>query len=65
MQQDDAHIFCAAEQIKDEIKGALDFLTHVYGIFGFTFNLVLSSRPEKYLGELEMWDQAEKVILTI
>ncbi|KAI4469075.1 threonine-trna ligase [Holotrichia oblita] len=62
MQQDDAHIFCAVEQIKDEIKGALDFLKHVYGIFGFSFNLVLSSRPEKYLGELEMWDQAEKAL---
>lgn len=67
-QQDDAHIFCAAEQIKDEIKGALEFLKHVYEIFGFTFNLVLSTRPEKYLGDIEMWNQAEKVsalILTI
>lgn len=60
-QQDDAHIFCATEQIKDEIKGALDFLKHVYEIFGFTFNLVLSTRPEKYLGDIEMWNQAEKV----
>lgn len=61
-QQDDAHIFCTPEQIKDEIKGALDFLKHVYGIFGFTFNLVLSTRPEKYLGEIALWDQAEKAL---
>lgn len=61
-QQDDAHIFCATEQIKDEIKGALDFLKHVYEIFGFTFNLVLSTRPEKYLGDIEMWNQAEKAL---
>ncbi|KRT80942.1 tRNA synthetase [Oryctes borbonicus] len=61
-QQDDAHIFCAAEQIKDEIKGGLDFLKHVYEIFGFTFNLVLSTRPEKYLGDIEMWNQAEKAL---
>ncbi|GJQ78393.1 Aats-thr [Trypoxylus dichotomus] len=61
-QQDDAHIFCAAEQIKDEMKGALDFLRHVYDIFGFSFNLVLSTRPERYLGDIEMWDQAEKAL---
>lgn len=40
---------------------ALDFLRHVYTVFGFTFNLRLSTRPVKYLGELEMWDYAEKV----
>lgn len=61
-QQDDAHIFCTPEQIENEIKNALDFLKHVYSIFGFTFNLVLSTRPEKYLGEVEMWNQAEKAL---
>lgn len=60
-QQDDAHIFCAAEQIKEEILGALQFLQHVYGVFDFTFDLVLSTRPEKYLGAIEAWNQAEKV----
>jgi len=59
-QQDDAHIFCAPEQISSEIKGALSFLKHVYGIFGFTFDLKLSTRPEKYLGDIEMWEKAEK-----
>ena len=62
-QQDDAHIFCTQEQIKEEILGALDFLKHVYGIFGFTFQLVLSTRPEKYMGEIEVWNNAEKVNL--
>ncbi|RZC42120.1 tRNA-synt 2b, HGTP anticodon and/or TGS domain containing protein [Asbolus verrucosus] len=61
-QQDDAHIFCALEQIKQEIKGALDFLNHIYSVFGFTFNLVLSTRPEKYLGDIEMWNEAEKAL---
>ncbi|XP_050530229.1 threonine--tRNA ligase 1, cytoplasmic isoform X3 [Daktulosphaira vitifoliae] len=59
-QQDDAHIFCTTAQIGVEIVNALDFLRHVYTIFGFTFNLRLSTRPEKYLGELEMWNNAEK-----
>jgi threonyl-tRNA synthetase len=59
-QQDDAHIFCMPSQIKSEIGGALDFLKHVYGIFGFSFELRLSTRPEKYLGEVETWNKAEK-----
>lgn len=59
-QQDDAHIFCTNEQIGDEVLGALEFLKHVYGVFGFTFDLCLSTRPEKYLGDLAVWDQAEK-----
>uniref|UniRef100_A0A1I8FU34 threonine--tRNA ligase n=1 Tax=Macrostomum lignano TaxID=282301 RepID=A0A1I8FU34_9PLAT len=59
-QQDDAHIFCREDQIRDEIGGCLDFLRHVYGIFGFTFKLELSTRPEQYLGEVELWDRAEK-----
>lgn len=61
-QQDDAHIFCSVDQIKDEMIGALEFLKHVYSVFGFTFNLCLSTRPEKYLGDLEMWNQAEKAL---
>ncbi|XP_006875437.1 PREDICTED: threonine--tRNA ligase, cytoplasmic-like isoform X1 [Chrysochloris asiatica] len=59
-QQDDAHIFCAMEQIEDEIKGCLDFLRTVYGVFGFSFKLNLSTRPEKFLGDIEVWNQAEK-----
>ncbi|CAF1410559.1 unnamed protein product [Adineta steineri] len=58
-QQDDAHIFCTQSQIKDEIEGCLDFLKHVYSIFGFTFELKLSTRPDKFLGEVETWNRAE------
>ncbi|CAG9765673.1 unnamed protein product [Ceutorhynchus assimilis] len=61
-QQDDAHIFCAPEQIKQEMKGCLEFLKHIYGVFGFTFDLVLSTRPEKFLGEVEAWNEAEKAL---
>lgn len=61
-QQDDAHIFCAPEQIKQEITGCLDFLRCVYEKFGFTFELVLSTRPEKFLGEIEVWNEAEKAL---
>uniref|UniRef100_A0A4W4EBP8 threonine--tRNA ligase n=1 Tax=Electrophorus electricus TaxID=8005 RepID=A0A4W4EBP8_ELEEL len=63
-QQDDAHIFCSMDQIESEIKGCLGFLRSVYDVFGFTFKLNLSTRPEKFLGEAELWDQAEKVTIS-
>lgn len=59
-QQDDAHIFCSMDQIEEEIKGCLNFLRTVYDVFGFTFKLNLSTRPEKFLGDPDVWDQAEK-----
>ncbi|XP_044135655.1 threonine--tRNA ligase 2, cytoplasmic-like isoform X1 [Bufo gargarizans] len=59
-QQDDAHIFCTIEQIEEEMKGCLQFLQSIYEVFGFTFQLHLSTRPDNYLGEIEMWNDAEK-----
>lgn len=48
--------------MNNHVLGALQFLKHVYGIFGFTFDLVLSTRPEKYLGDIEIWNEAEKAL---
>uniref|UniRef100_A0A8C6WY82 threonine--tRNA ligase n=1 Tax=Neogobius melanostomus TaxID=47308 RepID=A0A8C6WY82_9GOBI len=59
-QQDDAHIFCTMEQIEKEMKECLDFLRCVYDVFGFSFQLDLSTRPENYLGDISVWNQAEK-----
>ncbi|KAM4109910.1 hypothetical protein ACJW30_03G155100 [Castanea mollissima] len=61
-QQDDAHIFCRESQIKGEVRGVLEFIKYVYGIFGFTFDLKLSTRPEKYLGDLATWEKAETAL---
>lgn len=61
-QQDDAHIFCRESQIKEEVKGVLDFISDVYKIFGFTFDLKLSTRPEQFLGDLESWEKAEAAL---
>lgn len=58
-QQDDAHIFCREEQIKEEIIDLFDFLQTVYGLLGFTFKMKLSTRPEKFMGKRETWDMAE------
>ncbi len=57
--QDDAHIFMLPEQIKDQIKGVVNLIDKIYKTFGFSYHLELSTRPEKYLGEISMWDEAE------
>ncbi|KAG2219048.1 hypothetical protein INT45_008892, partial [Circinella minor] len=59
-QQDDAHIFCRQDQIEEEMANCFDFLNHVYGVFGFEFHLKLSTRPENFIGEISVWDNAEK-----
>ncbi|KAI9755834.1 MAG: CDP-diacylglycerol-serine O-phosphatidyltransferase [Chaenotheca gracillima] len=59
-QQDDTHVFCTQDQITSEIEGLFDFLKEVYGCFGFPFKLKLSTRPEKFLGEIKTWDVAEQ-----
>lgn len=61
-QQDDTHIFCRPDQIKQEIQGVFDFMKHVYTTLGFEFQLALSTRPEKFMGEIELWNNAEKVL---
>jgi threonyl-tRNA synthetase len=53
-----------SKQIGGEITKALDFLRSVYSLFGFTYDLCLSTRPEKYLGSLEDWDFAERALAT-
>jgi threonyl-tRNA synthetase len=60
--QDDAHIFCTEEQIRDEVVAALDFGFFLYDLFGFEPRLELSTRPEKRIGSEEMWDRAEAVL---
>lgn len=58
-QQDDAHIFCTQDQIETEIEGVFDFLQTLYGLFGFEFKMELSTRPEKFVGDIETWNNAE------
>jgi threonyl-tRNA synthetase len=56
--QDDAHILCTPEQLDQEIKQIIDFVTDVMKIFGFDFEMELSTRPEKTIGTDEDWDRA-------
>ena len=58
--QDDAHILVAEEQIADEIHDIMDIATQIYGTFGLTYKAELSTRPDDYMGDIAVWDQAEK-----
>ena len=57
--QDDAHIFCAREQIESELDGTLDYLKYLYAIFGLEPRAELSTRPDNKLGTDEEWDFTE------
>ena len=60
--QDDAHIFCRQDQIKENILEILDFVEKVMDIFGFTYDMEISTRPEKAIGDVEVWDVATKAL---
>ena len=61
--QDDAHIFCTPEQLAEELASLLDFVVGLLRDFGLTeFEAELSTRPEKYVGEPEEWEQAEAAL---
>ena len=57
--QDDAHIFCTADQIQDEIADVVDYGRYLYELFGLTASAELSTRPENKLGSDEEWDMTE------
>jgi threonyl-tRNA synthetase len=61
--QDDAHIFCTPEQLQDELASLLNFVVGLLRDFGLTeFEAELSTRPDKYVGELEDWAVAEAAL---
>jgi len=60
--QDDAHILCTPQQLDDEIKGVLDFVRDVMAVFGFDYELEISTRPEKSIGTQEDWDRATNAL---
>ncbi len=57
--QDDAHIYCRPDQLQAEIAGVLDLVREFYRTFGLEPILKLATRPERFLGTAEQWDQAE------
>lgn len=60
--QDDAHIFMLPDQIKDEVIGVVKFIDDVYNMFGFTYHIELSTRPDDSMGSDEEWEAAETAL---
>ena len=57
--QDDAHIFCRPDQVEEEVMGVLNLIQFMMSSFGFDeYELLLSTRPEKYAGTVSMWEEA-------
>ncbi|WP_345992882.1 threonine--tRNA ligase [Sulfurimonas sp. HSL-1716] len=57
--QDDAHIFCTMGQVEEQILEVLDFVDKIMKTFEFTYDMKLSTRPDKAVGNTEVWDIAE------
>ncbi|MBI3757071.1 MAG: threonine--tRNA ligase [Deltaproteobacteria bacterium] len=61
--QDDAHIYCTPEQLDHELEHFVAMTKEVYGVFGFDrIDVTLQTRPEKFLGRIELWDAAEAAL---
>jgi len=61
--QDDAHILCRPDQLNDEICAIIDFVDDVMKVFGFEYEMELSTRPEKSIGADEDWERATQALL--
>lgn len=60
--QDDAHIFMLPTQIESEIKNVLDLVDRMYGVFGLSYHLELSTMPENHIGDVKDWEVAETAL---
>lgn len=61
--QDDAHIFMTQDQIESEVVRLINFIDRVYSIFGLSYSIELSTRPEeKYIGDIEIWNKSEEAL---
>lgn len=60
--QDDAHIFISEDQIKDEIKEIVTLIDRFYKLFGFEYEVDISTRPDKYIGSEALWEKATQAL---
>ena len=61
--QDDAHILCTPEQLNSEIRGVIAFVRDMMGVFGFEYEMEISTRPEKSIGSEDDWERATKALM--
>lgn len=60
--QDDAHILLRRDQIESEVKNIMRIFDEVYNVFGLSYRIVLSTRPDDFIGEVSFWDESEKIL---
>ena len=60
--QDDAHMFIRRDQISEEVKNIMALFDEVYAVFGLDYRIVLSTRPDDYIGEVEFWNESEAAL---
>ena len=60
--QDDAHIFMTEDQIESEIIRLINFIDRVYKIFNLSYDIELSTRPDKYIGDINIWNKSEDAL---
>lgn len=63
MTQDDAHVFCTKEQLEEQIIELIDLINKIYSTFGFKYEIELSTKPEKAMGDDKTWKLAEKILV--
>jgi threonyl-tRNA synthetase len=63
--QDDAHVFCTTEQVPSEVERLLDLVDEMLTTFGYPYTIELSTRPEKALGSVEQWRDAEELLADV
>ncbi len=61
--QDDAHIFCTVDQIEEQIIEVIDFVDKIMTTFGFKYNMTISTKPEKAVGDAEVWEKSEAALV--
>ncbi len=61
--QDDAHIFCTVEQIEEQIIEVVDFVDKIMTTFGFKYKMMISTKPEKAIGDAEVWEKSEAALI--
>lgn len=60
--QDDSHIFVTVDQIEEEVGRILKLIERIYGVLGLKYSIELSTRPDDYLGELDIWNKSEEAL---
>ena len=61
--QDDAHIFCTVDQIEEQIIEVVDFVDKLMSTFGFEYKMMISTKPEKAVGDAEVWEKSEAALV--